>query len=109
MSVYEVGGFGSEEYRRTCQIFRSSPTGSRSFGNDELVERMARTVGLDLAQRRSLRSSDVARADAVALDVVFAVLRSNVAGQHLQSASGCCVSRNRLASQLAHQIGRAHV
>ena len=63
---------------------------------------MARTVGLTLAQRSGLGRCDVARADAVALDVVLAVLRSDVAGQHLQTALGCGVCRHGLAAQLRH-------
>ena len=59
------------------------------LGNDELVEGMTAAVGLDLAQRCGLRGSDVAGSNAVALDVVCAVLRSDVLGEHLQAALRC--------------------
>ena len=63
---------------------------------------MTAAVGLDLAQRCGLRGGNVAGSDAVALDVVSAVLGSDVLGQHLQAALCCCISRNGLTAQLAH-------
>ena len=63
---------------------------------------MAAAVGLDLTQRRGLRGGDVAGSDAVALDVVLAVLRSDVLGEHLQAALGSGVSGNGLAAELGH-------
>ena len=39
---------------------------------------MTAAIGLDLAQGRGLRGGDVAGSDAVALDVVLAVLGGNV-------------------------------
>ena len=100
--VDEVRGVRRED---TAGPIRSSGVPQRAaggFGHDERVERMARTVGLTLAQRSGLGRCDVARADAVALDVVLAVLRSDVAGQHLQTALGCGVCRHGLAAQLRH-------
>ena len=44
----------------------------------------------------------MAGADAVALDVVGAVLRSDVLGEHLQAALGSSVGGASLAAQLAH-------
>ena len=63
---------------------------------------MTAAVGLDLAQRCGLRGSDVAGSNAVALDVVCAVLRSDVLGEHLQAALGCSVGGDGLTAQLAH-------
>ena len=63
---------------------------------------MAAAVRLALAQRRGLRGRDVARADAVALDVVLAVLGGDVAGQHLEAALGRRVGGDGLAAQLGH-------
>ena len=53
-------------------------------------------------QRRRLRRLDVSRPDAVALDVVFAVLAGNVLRQHLQAALCSRIRAHRLAPQLAH-------
>ena len=47
---------------------------------------MVAAIGLDLAQGSGLSGGNVARAHAVALDVVLAVLGGDVAGQHLQCA-----------------------
>ena len=63
---------------------------------------MAAAVRLDLTQGRGLRGGDVAGANAVALNVVLAVLGSNVFGQHLQAALGSSVSGNSLTAQFAH-------
>ena len=49
-----------------------------------------------------MRRGDVARADAVALDVVLAVLGADVAGQHLQAALRRGISGHRLAAKFAH-------
>ena len=49
-----------------------------------------------------LYTSDVAGADAVALDVVLAVFRSDVLGEHLQAALGCSVGGDGLTAQLTH-------
>ena len=94
----------ASDARNTAGPIRSSgvPQRAGGLGHDERIERVARSVGLTLAQRCGLGRRDVTRADAVALDVVFAVLRSDVAGQHLQSAFGCGVGRDGLAAQLRH-------
>ncbi len=63
---------------------------------------MSASVRLNLAQRRCLRSCNVAGSNAVALNVELAVFRSNVFGQHLKTALGSRISGNRLASKLAH-------
>ena len=65
----------------------------RRLGQDEIIEWMARR-----AQRCSLRRRDVARADAVALDVPVAVLRGDVLRQHLEAAFRRRIRRHRLAS-----------
>lgn len=64
----------------------------RRLGQDEIIEWMARR-----AQRCSLRRRDVARADAVALDVPVAVLRGDVLRQHLEPAFRSRIRRHRLA------------
>src|SRR5699024_8762763 len=79
VAVDEVGRVGGEEYGRAHEVLRGAPARGGRLGDDELVERMAAAVGLALAQRRGLRRLDVARADAVALDVVLAVLGADVA------------------------------
>ena len=70
------------------------------------------SVGLTLAQGCGLRGGDVAGSDAVALDVVLAVLGGDVLGQHLQAALGCSVGGDGLTAQLAHHgadvCGRRH-
>ena len=101
-AVDEVGSLGGEEHGGAAQILGLAPALSGGLGDDELVERMTRAIGLDLAQGRGLRGGDVAGSDAVALDVVLAVLGGNVLGQHLQTALGSGVGGNRLAAQLAH-------
>ena len=63
---------------------------------------MAAAIRLQLAQRSRLRGSDIARAKAVALDVVSTVFGADVAGEHLQTALGCCVGAHGLATQLRH-------
>ena len=101
-AVDEVGSLGGEEDSGAAQILGLAPALSGGLGNDELVERMTRAIGLDLAQGRGLRGGDVAGSDAVALDVVLAVLGGNVLGQHLQTALGSGVGGDSLAAQLAH-------
>ena len=80
MAVDEVGRIGREEYGRTLKVFRLAPACGRRLGDDELVKRMTAAVRLTLAQRRGLRGLDVARSNAVALDVGLAVLGADVAG-----------------------------
>ena len=63
---------------------------------------MTAAVGLALAQRSGLRSGNVAGSYAVALDVVFAVLGADVAGEHLESALCGGVCGNGLTAELAH-------
>ena len=68
---------------------------------------MPAAVGLPFAQRSGLGRGYIAGAQAVALDVIFAVFRADIAGEHLQAALGCRIGRNRLAAQLAHH--RAYI
>ena len=63
---------------------------------------MTAAIRLTLAQRSCLRSSDVARTDAVTLDVVFSIFRADVASEHLQTSLGSSVCRNGLTAKLAH-------
>ena len=53
VTVDEVGSIGSQEYRRSHQIFWFAPASSRCFGNDEAVERMTFNT-----QRSGLRRFD---------------------------------------------------
>ena len=63
---------------------------------------MTTAVWLTLTKRCCLWSSDVTRADTVALDVVSAILRADVASKHLQTTLSGCISRNGLTTQLRH-------
>ena len=63
---------------------------------------MTASIGLDFAQRSSLRSSDITRADAITLNVVFSVFRTDVTGQHLQTTFSGSVCRNGFTTQLRH-------
>lgn len=74
VAVDEVGRVGGEEYGWTHEVVGCAPAGGRCLRNDEAVERMAAAVGLQLAQWGCLWCGDVAGANAVALDVVFAKL-----------------------------------
>ena len=63
---------------------------------------MTAAIGLALTKRSCLRRSNISGADTIALDVVFAVLRTDVARKHLQAAFGSSVCANRLAPKLRH-------
>ena len=63
---------------------------------------MLRAIRLKLSKGCRLRRCDIARSDAVTLDVVLAIFRCDISGKHLKAALGCCISRNRFSSQLAH-------
>ena len=63
---------------------------------------MATAISLTFTQWSRLRSGDVAGTNAVALDVVFAILRTDVASQHLQTTLCCSISRHSLTSQFRH-------
>ena len=78
MAVYKIRSIGGKEHSRTHKIFGSTPAGGGSLGDDEAVERVTAAVGLTLAQRCGLLCGDIAWADAVALDVVLAILRADV-------------------------------
>ena len=102
MAVDEVGSVGGQEHGGSLQIIGCTPAGGGGFGNDELIEGMPASVGLPLAQGRGLRRFDIARPDAVALDVVRAVFGADVAREHLQAALGRGIGGNGFAAQLGH-------
>lgn len=54
-AVDEVGSFGSQEDGGAAQVLGFAPAAGRGLGDDELVEGMTGTVGLDLTQRSGLR------------------------------------------------------
>ena len=74
VTIHGIGGFGGEEDSGTCEFLRIEPTASRSLGADEAIKGMTTAIWLTLAQRSCLRSSNITRANAIALDVVLAVL-----------------------------------
>ena len=76
-AVDEIGSLRCQEDSGAAQVLGVAPACSGSLGNDELVKRMAAAVRLDLTQGRGLRGGDVAGANAVALNVVLAVLGSS--------------------------------
>ena len=88
--------------RRGLQVLGRAPAGCRCLGNDELVKRVTTAVGLRLAQRCGLRRGDVARPNAVALDIGLAKLGADVLGEHLESALGGGIAGDGLAAELAH-------
>ena len=102
MTVDKVRCIGCQEHSRTHQILRCSPTACGRLGDDELIEGVAAAIRLPLPQRGGLGRGDVSGADAVALDVGFAVFRADVPGQHFQAALGRGIGGNRLPAQLAH-------
>ena len=63
---------------------------------------MHRAVRLLLAKRSRLRRRNIAGSDRVALNVVLAVLRADVLGQHLQAALCRRIRGNRLTAKLGH-------
>ena len=63
---------------------------------------MTTSVWLTLTQRSCLRSCDVTRTDTIALDVVFAIFRANVASEHLQATLSCCVCTHGFATKFRH-------
>ena len=97
-----VGGVGGEEHGGTAEFGRVEPAAGRGLRADEAVEGMAAAVGLALAQGSGLGRGDVAGADAVALDVVLAVLGADVAGEHLQAALRGGVGAHGLTAELGH-------
>ena len=80
MAVDKVAGRAGQEYRRTHEILGAAPAVGGGFGADEAVKGVTAAVGLAFAQRGGLGRGDIARADAVALNVILAVFGSNVAG-----------------------------
>ena len=101
-AVDKVRGLRCQEDGGAAQILGIAPAASGGLGNDELVKRMTAAVRLDLTQRCGLRGSNVARSNAVALDIVLTVLGSDVLGQHLQAALSSSVGGDSLTAQLAH-------
>ena len=102
MAVHEVGGLGCEEHYRSHEVLRCSPALCRCLRHYERIERVTASVSLTFAQRGGLRCRNVARTDAVALDVVLAVLGCDVSCEHLEASLGCGVSRNGLTAELGH-------
>ena len=74
MAVDSIRGMRGQEYCGSAQLFRLQPAPGRRLGTDERVEGMATAVWLPFAQWGCLRCGDVARADAVALDVILTIL-----------------------------------
>ena len=102
LAVDKVGSMGGQEHAGADHVLGGAPAACGGLGADEGIEGMAAAIGLDLAQGSGLSGGNVARAHAVALDVVLAVLGGDVAGQHLQCALGGSVGGDSLAAQLAH-------
>src|SRR5574344_1262269 len=102
VTVHGIRSMRSQEHSGATQLFRVKPTPCRSLGTDERIERMATAISLTFTQWSRLRSGDVAGTNAVALDVVFAILRTDVASQHLQTTLCCSISRHSLTSQFRH-------
>lgn len=102
VSVYGVGGIGGKEYCGACKLIGFEPAACGRLCADERIEGMARAIGLAFAQGRRLGSGDVAGTYGVALNVVAAVFRADVAGEHFKSALGCGICRNGLPAQFAH-------
>ena len=79
LTVYKVGCLGCEEYGGACKVGGVAPAACGSFGiGDEAVEGVLRAICLRLTQGNRLGRCDVAGADAVALNVVLAVLGGDV-------------------------------
>ena len=74
VAIDGVGGMRGKEHGGSAQFLGLEPTAGRCLGTDERVEGMAAAIRLTLAQRCCLWRSDIARANAVALDVVLAIL-----------------------------------
>lgn len=102
MSVDEIGSIRGKEDGRALKVFGCSPSASRCLGTDEAIKRMHGTIRLLLAERSGLWSGDVARSDAVALNVGLAIFGTDVLGEHLQSALGGSIGRDSLSSEFGH-------
>ena len=102
MSVDKVGCIRGKEYGRPLEIFRSAPACGRGLRHDKLIKRMTAAVRLTLAEGSRLGCGNVARSDAIALNVVLTIFRADIAGQHLQSALGSGIGGNSLTAQLTH-------
>lgn len=75
MAVHKVRCTGCKEHRRALQVFDTAPATRRSAAYNERVKRVPR-----LAQRPCLRSGNVARPDAVHLNIVFGPLARQIFG-----------------------------
>src|SRR5699024_7556628 len=71
VAVDKVAGVAGQEHRRRAQVLGLAPAVGRGLGADEAVKWMHAAIGLLFAQGRGLRGSNVARSNAVALDVVL--------------------------------------
>jgi hypothetical protein len=69
-----IGSMGCKEYSGATELLWIEPTSGWSLGTDEAVEGVTAAIGLTLAERCGLWSCDVTWANAVALDIVLAVL-----------------------------------
>ena len=74
LAVDKVGSMGGQEHAGADHVLGGAPAACGGLGADEGIEGMAAAIGLDLAQGSGLSGGNVARAHAVALDVVLAVL-----------------------------------
>ena len=78
-----AGGLRGQEQRGVANVFGLTPAVGRRSRHHQVVEGVAA-----LADRRRLVGGDVARADAVHLDVVLRPFAAHVVGQQLETALG---------------------
>ena len=81
MTIDSIRSLRSQEYCRTTKLRRIEPATSWSLSANEAIEWVTTTVSLTLTKRSCLRSSDVARANTITLDVVLTILRADVTMQ----------------------------
>ena len=74
MAIDGVRGMRGEEHSGASEFRRIKPTACGGLGTNERVEGMAADISLTLTERSRLRSGDLARANAVTLDIVFTIL-----------------------------------
>ena len=74
LAVDKVGSMGGQEHAGANHVLGDAPAACGGLGADEGIEGMAAAIGLDLAQGSGLSGGNLARAHAVALDVVLAAL-----------------------------------
>ena len=98
VSIDSIGGMGGQEHGGTAQLLGIEPATSRCLRTDERVERMTAAVGLRFTQRCRLRRGDVAWANGVTLNVIAAILGTDVSCEHLQSTLGSSVGADGLTA-----------